>query len=76
MGTGSLIAIDVPFFDSNCYKNIRSHLCFFILTCAHNVVYRKNFTDKNYIMADEITIFLGKNKNPNFKESVNEEYTL
>ena len=70
-----MIAIDVPFFNSDGNK-IGSHKCFFILTCAHNVVYKEDVTDKYYRMANGITIFLGKNKNTNFEESIHEEYTL
>ena len=57
VGTGSLIAIDIPFLNSDGNK-IGSHKCFFILTCAHNVVYKEDDTDKYYRMANGITIFL------------------
>ena len=50
--------------------------CFFILTCAHNFAYKNNAADDNFKMAEEISIILGKNKNYNFAESVNEEYAL
>ena len=45
-GTGSLIAIDVPFFDTDSNKQIGSHKCFFILTCAHNIAFKNDYTDK------------------------------
>jgi hypothetical protein len=90
-GTGSLVMIEVPmiikeekkdfldynggFFRQNNEK-IRTQKCFFILTCAHNIIYKEKITDKDYKFYDYISIILGKNKNLNIKEAVNDEYAL
>ena len=46
-----------------------------MLTCAHNVVYKKKSTDTKFTLADGVKLFLGK-WNKELKEMINTGYML
>ena len=46
-----------------------------LITCAHNVAYKMNITDENYLPSDGLKIFLGK-WNKKIKDMMDSNYML